>query len=254
MNILYNILAVLFSLVVGYLLGSIPSSVWIGKAFFNQDPRDYGSRNAGGTNAGRLWGKKIGLLVMLIDMFKAGLSVWICWFIFSRIPFDNGQSLVASVNNVNNFGMNFSYIISWPVYWLATIGCMVGHCWPIFAHFKGGKGVAVYAGSVLFSSWMIAFIPGILYFVILKISKHVSLASIVAPICCTLLAWIWAILCMVGVIPPSLFSLPTYGPNLLTSWVFAIVLTFHSVIVIIRHSENIKRLKDGTERKISWMK
>ena len=224
------------------------------QSFFNQDPRDYGSHNAGGTNAGRLWGKKIGVLIILIDMLKAIVSLWICWALLTLIPLDGQRGLVSPIEQVNNLGFNYSYVIPWPVYWIATFGCMVGHCWPIFADFKGGKGAAVFIGTLVFSSWLIGFIPCLIYLVILKITKYVSLASITTSISCTIVAWVWALLCIFGVIPPSLYSLPTYGANLLTSWVFAATLTVLTIIIIIRHFSNIKRLKNGTERKITWMK
>ncbi|NLV29049.1 MAG: glycerol-3-phosphate 1-O-acyltransferase PlsY [Erysipelotrichaceae bacterium] len=254
MNILINILAALFCTVIGYLFGSIPTAIWLGKSLFNQDPRDYGSHNAGGTNAGRIWGKKIGLLVIVLDMIKAAISLWICWVLFTLVPFVDGQALSPTIDLVNNFGINTAFIIPWPVYWFATIGCMVGHCWPLFAQFKGGKGVSVFAGTVLLASWMLAILPCMIYFLILKLTKYVSLASIITPIITTLISWVWAILVMTKVIPPSLYFLPTYGWALILSWVFSTVLTIESVFVLFRHSENIKRLKKGTERKISWMK
>ena len=68
--ILYNIGAIIISLLIGYLTGSIPNSIWIGKVFFHKDPRDYGSGNAGATNAGRVFGKKIGFLIIILDSLK----------------------------------------------------------------------------------------------------------------------------------------------------------------------------------------
>ena len=89
MNILtINILAVLFCLVLGYFFGSIPTAVWVGKIFFHQDPRDYGSGNAGGTNAGRLWGKKVGFIVIMLDMIKTILPMYLCCVLFTFIKFD----------------------------------------------------------------------------------------------------------------------------------------------------------------------
>lgn len=254
MNIFINILGALFCLIIGYFFGSIPTAIWIGRAFFHQDPRDYGSHNAGGTNAGRLWGKKVGFLVIAIDMLKAVVPMWLCWALFTFIPFDGGQGLCAPATNVDAFGFNSSFVIPYPVYWLATIGCMVGHCWSCFSEFNGGKGVAVFMGIVVCSSWMIGFIPSLFYFAYLKATKHVSFAGIMTSVGCSLVAWIWAILCMAGVVPSNLYSLPMYGPTLLPSWIFASILTVLTIIIIIRHKENIKRLLAGTERKITWMK
>ena len=254
MNILYNILAILFCLAVGYFFGSIPTSIWIGKLFYHQDPRHFGSHNAGGTNAGRLWGKKVGCLVIAIDMLKAVVPMWLCWALFTLIPMSNGIALCPSITNVDSFGLNMNYIIPWPVYWITTFGCMFGHCWPLFAQFKGGKGAAVYMGIAIFSSWMFGIIPSLIYLLVLKISKHVSLASIISPVISATMAWIWALLCMFNIISMDYLSFPMYGANLIPSWVYALCLSFLSIIVIIRHRANIKRLINGTEREITWMR
>ncbi len=253
MNILINILAVLFCLLVGYIFGSIPTAIWVGKIFFHQDPRDFGSKNAGGTNAGRLWGKKVGFGIILFDMFKTITPMWICWALFTFIPI-NGQPLCPQVTNVDVFGLNSAFVIPWPVYWLAALGCMLGHCWPIFANFKGGKGVSCFMGTIVAASWLIGFIPGLLYFALLKWKKYVSLASMVESALCALISWIWSILIMTGVIPKSWYAIAMYGPTLCANFVYAIILTIMSIILIVRHHENISRLKAGNERKISWMK
>lgn len=253
MSILVNVLVVLFCLTLGYVFGSIPTSIWVGKIFFHQDPRDFGSHNAGGTNAGRLWGKKVGFGIILFDMFKTITPVWICWALLTFLPLNNGQSLIAPLSEVDKFGMS-NHIVAWPAYWLAALGCMFGHCWPLFAGFKGGKGVSCYMGVLTASSWGLGFIPGLLYFVILKWKKYVSLASILLSIIGALVGWIWFLLCSIEVIPTDMFFFPMYGPTLNANWVYASVLTLMSIILIVRHHENIDRLKSGTERKIKWMK
>ncbi len=253
MNILYNILAVLFCFILGYLFGSFPTAIVVGKVFYHQDPRDYGSKNAGGTNAGRLWGKKVGLSIILFDMVKTIAPMWICWALFTFIKFD-GKALCPSVDLVNNFGLNSAYIIPWPVYWMSLLGCMIGHCYPIYAKFKGGKGVSCFMGCTVTTTWMLGLIPGLLYFAILKWKKYVSLASILTSIIITVLTWIWVILVMCKVVPASLYSLPTYGINLNINWVFASIETIMCIILVVRHRGNIERLKAGTERTISWMK
>lgn len=254
MNILYNILVVLFCLLLGYIFGSIPTSIWIGKIFFHQDPRDYGSHNAGGTNAGRLWGKKVGLTIIILDMFKTVTPMWICWALLTFIPVKDGLALCPSVKEVNEFGLNTAYIVAWPAYWLAPLGCVIGHCFPIFAKFKGGKGVSAFMGTIIASSWLVGFVPGLLYFLILKLKKYVSLASILTPIIASIFAWIWAILSMLKVIPTNAIWVIMYGPTLNANFVYAILLTVLAIIIIIRHHSNIKRIKEGNESKIKWMK
>ena len=83
MDIIYNILVALICLIFGYLIGSVSFAIIIGKVFYHQDPREHGSKNAGGTNAGRIWGKKVGLLVIILDMIKTIIPMWICWAILT---------------------------------------------------------------------------------------------------------------------------------------------------------------------------
>ena len=254
MNILINILVAIICLILGYIFGSIPTAVWIGKVFFHRDPRLEGSKNAGGTNAGRLFGKKVGLLVIILDMIKIIVPVWLAFIVVTYAKF-GGQTLCPNPKEYSNLGFNFDYIIPWPIYWLAALGCTLGHCWPVFASFKGGKGVSVFAGIAAGTSWLIAFIPGaISFFLTLKISKKVSLASIITSIILTFISWIWTILVMTKVIPTEYIYLPMYGATLFPGFVSSTVVTIMMIVLVIRHKENIKRLKDGTERTISWMK
>ena len=135
--ILYNISVAIILLIGGYLIGSIPNAIWIGKVFFHKDPRDYGSGNAGGTNAGRVFGKGIGLLVIFLDAIKLILPLYIAWLVLTRAPIYHGTPLVNDVKAIYIEGRNDA-IISWPIYWLVSIGCSFGHVFPIYAEFKGG--------------------------------------------------------------------------------------------------------------------
>lgn len=249
--ILYNIVVAICCVIFGYIFGSFPTSVMIGKVFFHQDPRDFGSKNAGGTNSGRLWGKKVGFIVIVIDMIKTIAPIWICWAILTFVPFGS-KPLLATVTD-HYAGLDKNYIIQWPVYWLAPLGTILGHCWPIFAGFKGGKGVSNFMGIICGTSWMLGLGPSFLYFLILKWKKHVSLASILQSIISSICFWVWAILQLTGVVK-GFEWLPGYGIALDFNFVAAIVVTLMSFILIVRHHENIKRLKNGTERKITWMK
>ena len=253
MNIFYNILAALFCFVLGYLFGSIPTAVWIGKAFFHRDPRLEGSKNAGGTNAGRLFGRKVGIIVILIDMFKLIIPAWISFLLVTFVKFGD-KGLCPLPGEYNQFGFNSSYIVGWPVYWLTVLGCTIGHCYPIFASFKGGKGVSCFMGTMCGTTWMLGLVPAVIYFVVLKIGKKVSLSSMITAIFLSLVTWVWAILMMTGVIPPNLYLLPMYGPTLMPGWLFSTVVTLCAILIIYRHKENIKRLKEGTERTVAWIK
>ena len=252
--ILYNILVAIIVIIIGYVFGSIPNGIWIGKIFFHKDPRDYGSGNPGGTNVGRLFGKKIGVLVIWLDGCKVAFPLYACWAILTFVPMYHGLPLMPMVSMKYGGADISQYVIQWPVYFLTLVGCSFGHCWPLFSGFKGGKNVSSFIGFACFSSWMLGFIPAFIYFAFLKWKKMVSLASILTSWFLTLLAWIWAALMLVGVIKGWINWLPAYGPTLEYGYVYASVLTFAAIILTLRHHENIKRIKEGTERKITWMK
>lgn len=248
---MYNIICALICLIFGYLIGSISNSIWIGKVFFHQDPRDCGSKNAGGTNSGRLWGKKVGLIIIILDMLKTILPVWICWAILTYVPI--GEKALVPTAAMFASGNIDGYAIPWPIYWLATLGSILGHCFPLYYRFRGGKAAASYMGTLLGTTWMMGLSSGIVFLITLKFDKHVSLASIVASIFGTIFSWIWSILLLCNVLPPAIELLPMYGMSLYPNYVFSIILTITTIILIIKHRTNIKRLVDGNERKITWM-
>ena len=193
-------------MIIGYLLGSIPTSLIIGKTFFHQDIRTFGSGNLGGTNASRAFGLKIGVLVILLDGLKALISVFL-------------GSLVSSDAAV-----------------YAGLMSVIGHCYPVFAQFKGGKGVAsvfgFFLGTALFvtDSYLMFCSAFLTFFFVLYRWEMVSLASIVS----------------VGV--GALASLFQSHTGLMLS---AFVLW---ALVIYRHRENIQRIRDHSERTVSFRK
>lgn len=249
-----NIAIAILVLIFGYIMGSIPTSVWIGKIFYHQDPRDFGSHNAGGTNAGRLWGKRVGFTIIVLDMIKTVAPIWIVWAILTFVPMFEGKPILVDANNFYNEAVKSTYLIQWPVYWLAPLGCILGHCFPLFANFKGGKGAAGFMGTIVMTSWFFGGVPGIIYFGILKWKKYVSLTAILIAIISSLFAWLWVILVATKAIPSEYANICMYGPTLVCDWVCATVITLMAAIVILRHHENINRLITGTERKIKWMK
>jgi glycerol-3-phosphate acyltransferase PlsY len=185
-------------------------------------------------------------------MIKTIIPVWICWAILTFVPFGE-KPLMAQTLTRLTVG-DAGYMIRWSVYWLAPIGAILGHCYPCFANFKGGKGVSNFMGTAVCTSWMCGFIPGLLYFAILKWKKYVSLASILTPCIISLVFWTWSILCLTVPEIRQIGYLAGYGPTLAIDWVASIVVSIMTVFVIVRHSGNIQRIKDGTERKIKWMK
>lgn len=236
MIVFYNILIGIMALAVGYFIGSVSFSVLIGKIFFHKDPRDYGSHNAGGTNAGRIYGKKVGLIVIILDMLKAILATYIVWMIIYLTPIY--EEVVAPA-------IDFDY------YWLTPVGACLGHCFSIFLHFRGGKAVSCYAGTIVGCSWFMTIIGAILFFVTLKMRKFVSLASITASVGLFLLAILMACLYENGY--PQIAILMN-GLLIAPSYEMIGALFLMTIILVLAHHANIKRLHQGDESKIKWMK
>lgn len=200
---------IFLALMLGYLFGSIPWSLIIGKTFYKVDIREHGSGNLGASNAGRTLGKKAGLTVATLDLSKALvamlLTVWLT---------DKNTAIYAG------------------------IAASLGHCYPIFAKFKGGKAVSTAAGYLLgltlfveTNGLLILIIALITFFGMLKVFKMASLASIT----------------FVSVSSIALFVLQD---NILYSASFLLI----ALIVIARHHQNIQRILNKQERKITWMK
>ena len=205
MNINIEILTVI---ILGYLLGSVPFALVVGKVFYHKDIRNYGSKNLGGGNAGRVLGKKAGLVVMTLDILEVTLVIYLTSFFFK-------VELVSIIGG---------------------IAAAIGHCFPIFAGFKGGKAVAVMYGflfgMVLFweySLW-IFLLPLISFLAVLYLWKIIALASISSAVINTLFIGIFI-----------------KAPNL-----FWASLLFTAVIIV-RHRKNIERILRKEENKITWM-
>ena len=246
--ILYNIIAILLSLIFGYFFGSIPTGVILCRLFYGKDPRDFGSKNSGGTNVGRVFGMKIGAATIILDAFKTIFPMIIVYII---LKFTNLNGIFF-----NNFGENFFHN-GLTMLIVAPLGATIGHCWPIFAHFRGGKAVASFAGFAIATCWLTFGLSLIAFLVTLKITKHVSLSSIIGSIVAMIGGWVLYILSIFT----SNFNInfTFWGFGYEQFWVtasleFAIVSTLIAVILVIRHKSNIKRLVSHSESKIKWMK
>lgn len=193
-------------IILGYIYGSIPFALVIGKLFYNTDVRKSGSGNLGGTNAGRVLGKKAGVAVIILDALKAAVIVLLTNYLSYLLHFNN------------------------DVKYIAGVACIIGHCWPVFAQFKGGKAVSTSIGYFLCIAPVWAILSLVVFFIVLKISKYVSLSSIIAS-------------------ASVLFVIPTLDITITGK----ICLTISIFILIFRHKENIKRIINGTESKITWM-
>lgn len=199
-----NTILVLLS---AYLIGSIPSGLWIGRLFFNTDIREHGSGNLGATNTFRVLGKKAGLVVTIMDVLKGTAAV-----LLPLIPF------------FANTGVH-------PL--ILGIIAVTGHMFPVFAGFRGGKAVATSAGVVLGYAPILFAILFVVFFTTLKLSKIVSLTSMVAAS----VALIYSII--------YYFVTGDYALFILIFFLFS--------FIMYRHRANIKRIKDGTEPKVKWL-
>ena len=202
-----------------YILGSIPFALVIGKVFFKKDIRQYGSGNLGGSNTGRVLGKKIGLLVMILDLFKAVIAITL-------------TKIIISQTNPNLLNLSI---------YLSSAFVLLGHCYTCFANFKGGKAVASTFGILLITNIYIFLICIALYVIFLKICKLVSLSSII-------IFFIAAILTLI----PFFRESPLL--NITFDLYYSLTLLLIACFVVYRHRSNITRLKAGTENKITWMK
>lgn len=223
----YGLLILIICIIVGYLFGAIPNGVIISKVFFHIDVRDYGSHNSGGTNSGRVMGKKVGLIVIILDMAKL------------IIPF------LASFYILTLTDLKYYCFAEMPeiCYYSLALAAVIGHCFPIYIDFKGGKAVACTVGTVCATSYIGLFAFAASFFTTLKVKKHVSLASIIAAFVVCLVSFL--------VFVPVVGEYVVY-PGMAHNFTYPILMTAEFIVLTIRHRKNIKRLQNGEEATITW--
>ena len=200
---------------IAYLIGSINFSVIISKKMAGFDVREKGSGNAGSTNVLRTVGKKAAIITLICDILKGIVSICIA-LIISKIAKEQSASILVE---------------------LAALFVVVGHTFPIFFDFKGGKGVATSLGVILVINWKIGLICLVFALILMAITRMVSLGSISAAV-------LFAVL--------TLFIRDSYIVNYDVSFIlFGILL---AVLVIFNHRSNLKRIISGTENKLSFSK
>jgi len=205
-----NITLFTFGVIAAYLIGSIPTAVWYGKLFFGIDVREYGSGNSGATNSFRVMGKRAGLIVMLVDVLKGFLATQSAVFLYHMGLVNDDYFIIFQ----SAFG----------------IAAVLGHIFPVYAKFKGGKGIATLLGMVLSIHVQAALVCMLVFLIVLLISKYVSLGSMLAALAFPLV-----------LLMPKFY--PDEGPFLIA---FGFVIFF---IVVITHQKNIIRLINGEENK-----
>ena len=196
--VLINALKIIAIIIVGYLLGSVNVAVIVSKYFFKGDVRDQGSHNAGTTNMARVYGMSAGLLTLAGDILKTVFAMLLGKLLFGEMGFS-----------------------------LGGIACVIGHCFPVFFGFKGGKGVAVSGAVAIMLGWEFALSLIGLFLVIVIITRYVSLGSLISVV----------------MLIPALIIFGGYG-----TWVYILAVVL-IVSVWYMHRGNIKRLLTGTESK-----
>jgi glycerol-3-phosphate acyltransferase PlsY len=191
---------IIIIILLSYLLGSIPFALLVGKLGYGIDIRQHGSGNLGGTNTFRILGKKAGFIVSAADVLKGTLA--------ASLPFLLSIELHPLI---------------------AGIPAVIGHCYPIFAKFKGGKAVATSGGVLLFAEPLLFLLVLLTFFVSLYLSKYVSLSSIMAGIGSVILSLLLA------------DHLTTY------------ILIGFTLFLMYRHRQNIVRIAKKTEPKVKWI-
>ena len=204
MNILYCVIAV----IAAYLLGSIPTAVWIGRAFHGIDVREHGSGNAGTTNTIRVLGWKTGIPVLAIDMAKGWLAAMLPVFL-KIAPQGSAQMTNLQI--------------------LTGIIAILGHIFPLYAGFRGGKGVATVAGAMLAIHPFLTLACFGVFLIVLLLTGIVSVSSMSMGIAFPVFLF-------------TLFDTP--------SFIFKIFSVFVAVALLITHRNNIKRLLKGEEKKL----
>lgn len=205
-----SLVVILIACLSAYLLGAIPSSVWYGIGYFGIDVRQHGSGNAGATNTFRVLGKRAGTVVMLIDVLKG----WTATCLASLLYYSD---LITP-----------DYLLTFKI--VFGILAVVGHIFPVFVRFKGGKGVATLLGMVLALHPELALVCITIFILTLLTSQYVSLSSILATLA-------FPVLSLLG-----LFGQPD---TLLVVFGFTMF-----VLVVITHYKNIVRLFNGNESRV----
>lgn len=208
--------SIVIAAILSYFIGSISSAVIISKAFFGRDIREEGSGNAGATNMLRTHGKKMGALTLVFDVLKGVIAILIA-------------NLLTKLTSGNEFILKLIPLI-------AGLFVILGHNFPIFFNFRGGKGVATSLGVVLALNYKVALIVAVFALLIMITTRYVSLGSVLA-----------GILYVAVDLAYMIFTDNFYYPEL----IFAVLV---GGLLIIRHHQNIKRLLSGTENKLGQKK
>lgn len=207
-----------------YLIGSIPTSIIVGKLVKGIDIRNFGSGNAGGTNVYRVLGWKYGILVILLDALKGALAViLVARLHYGAMPFENATPF-------DDFTL---------VQIIAGVAAVIGHIWTIFAGFRGGKGIATALGMLITIITVDMLFAIVVFLLVVSVSKYISLGSIIAAISVPLIM----------IIRENIFHVDIPGYGILLPFCIGIAL-----LIIYTHRKNLDRIFKGNENRVSLFK
>jgi glycerol-3-phosphate acyltransferase PlsY len=198
--------------IIAYVIGSIPSSIWIGKSYFGKDVRDFGSGNAGATNTFRVLGKRAGIIVLLLDILKGVTAASLILYM---------PSVSQGTDQYVNLQLLFGIL------------AVVGHIFPVFENFNGGKGIATLFGMLIGIHYILAVACVALFIIVLLLTRYVSLSSILATISFPIL---------------TIYIFNRDEPLFIAFGIAA------ALMVVITHKKNIVRLLNGEETKANLFK
>lgn len=204
-------------LVLSYCIGSLSFAVWVGKIFYKKDIREYGSGNAGATNTFRVLGKMAGSTVLFLDILKGWVSVNLIYFL------GDGFNPFLDIVSPEQFEMQLS----------CGVAAVIGHLFPIYIGFRGGKGIATLLGFMLGVQLIPAIICLLIFLACFFIFRYVSLSSIIASIS----------------FPIVIIFLQGDSPIYSSLFIFSI---FVPILALITHQKNIERLIRGEENKAKF--
>src|SRR5678816_3479893 len=199
-------------ILMAYCIGSIPTAIWISKAFFGIDIRDYGSGNAGATNTFRTLGSKWGTIVMIVDVLKGVVAT----SLYILLPY-----YLTSEWDRTNFMVGLG------------LAAVLGHIFPIWADFRGGKGVATLFGMIIAIQPLVAACCVGVFMLVLYLTRFVSLSSILSSVAF------------------AVFILFIFNDDVTLYRIFSVAV---ALMVILTHQKNINRLLNGTESKVPILK
>ena len=199
----------LFGLLLAYLVGSIPSAVWVGRTFFGIDVREYGSGNPGATNTFRVLGKKPGIVVLIMDVLKGFAGVKLAY-------------LVGDYDPASPEFIDFELALS--------VCALLGHIFPVYVGFRGGKGVATMLGILVAVHTPAALICAGVFLLSLLITGYVSLSSMAAGLAFPVVIMVF------------------YSTNSSIN-IFSLAV---AIMILVTHQRNIERLIAGEESRVKW--